>query len=478
METAVKNCPVEEKKKQEQLFDDADDKKNVINSLVNGSSSQLSMMLSIPEKVAEQEVGPEWIEPIKVACRNTEKYECGHSIGGVYCNRLLTQSYVEKILDLKRLKNLHSLTLSSCTLNEILQAISEKTTLTYLDLTNFRVMKNCSFNIGDVFNELVHLEHISITINKLTLNVPNCILNTCKKIRYLELPLCHNRKQPHISIKNWENLKNLEHLDIRWKITDDIAIQLVKYCKKLKYLNITGMSVDNIAFQELTKLENLECFKLGCISGFDDETMIEISNNCKKLKIFKIHLPFSLVDPIQPPSSPSSVINCLSKLQYLEQLILLGIDTNQFDEGSIIAIVNTCKTLTKLDISWSWNITETTLIALTNFESLKELKVTGIDNVTDNVISKLKGLKCFDCSNCKNITDAGVIQLINNCPDLENLNLRRTHITSDTIIGASEATKNRINNIILTIDVEWILRESFKSLNKSIWLALAINKSS
>ncbi|XP_044019431.1 SCF E3 ubiquitin ligase complex F-box protein GRR1-like [Aphidius gifuensis] len=378
--------------------------------------------------------------------------------------------------DLKRFKNLQKLTLIGCNLNKILQAISEKTTLNYLDLAYFRLTKKCTFNIEHVFNQLVNLEHVSITIDKSNLNVPSSILNTCKNIRHLYLPTLNIELRPEISIENrenWENLKNLEHLTISWKITDEIAIKLVKYCKKLKHLDISKMNTDVIesALQKLTKLENLECLKVGPIHNFSGETIAAISNNCKKLKNLKMNGRYSMIWALEQPR-PSSVLNYLLKLQYLEQLSLPWTTINELDEKSIIAIVDTCKNLMKLNLNFCRNITETTLIALTNSESLKKLKVAYIDNVTDNFISKLKGLKYLDFRGCKNITDAGVIQLINNCPDLEYLNIYNTHVTTDTIIGASEATKNRSNNIILYLCVEKILKKSFKSLNKSIWLAL------
>ncbi|XP_044004576.1 F-box/LRR-repeat protein 2-like [Aphidius gifuensis] len=125
-----------------------------------------------------------------------------------------------------------------------------------------------------------------------------------------------------------------------------------------------------------------------------------------------------------------------------------------FQDSSLIAIANSCKNLQKLDIGLCFYITEEALMSLTSLEILEELNVSNIDGVTDDFISKFKGLKKLWCEYCKNITDAGIIECIKNCPNLDTLCLFGCNITISTLTGADEITKNRINNIALCLYFE------------------------
>ncbi|XP_044020345.1 F-box/LRR-repeat protein 2-like [Aphidius gifuensis] len=154
-----------------------------------------------------------------------------------------------------------------------------------------------------------------------------------------------------------------------------------------------------------------------CIS---EEAIIAISNNCKKLKRLELADCTILSTSIdgEPLSSPS-VLNELSKLQYLEHLNLR--DTENIDDNTIIAIANNCKNLKSLDIQGISDTSETALVALTKLKNLESLTV-GFRDISDSYIIRLKGLKVFDCDGCEKLTDVGIIQFIKNNPDLEKIN--------------------------------------------------------
>ncbi|XP_044020226.1 F-box/LRR-repeat protein 2-like [Aphidius gifuensis] len=176
-------------------------------------------------------------------------------------------------------------------------------------------------------------------------------------------------------------------------------------------------------------------------NSLSEETIIAISNNCKKLKRLEIY-ECSIKPAIdgEPLSSPS-VLKELSKLKYLEHLNLR--DTENIDDNTIIAIANNCKNLKSLDIyGTSDNVTETALVALTNLKNFEKLNV-GFSHISDSFIIKLKGLKELYCDECMELTDAGIIQVIKNNPDLEILDVCSIdNITLDLVIGADQATKN------------------------------------
>lgn len=383
--------------------------------------------------------------------------------------------------NLKKFKNLHSLTLKYCNLDNIFQQISDKKTLVYLDL-KFSYLERESW----VFNQLINLEHISISYDRyiedskyITPQVFSSILNTCKKLKYLNFNnrTCYNQK---ISIKNWKNLRNLEHLNAPCLITDESVMNIVKYCQNLKYLKIhqCNCKISELSFIKLTELKNLEHLKLNRIYKVSDKSIIAISKNCKKLK--RLELPYCVIvksidnEPITYPL----VLDELSKLQYLEHLNLSHIGDvytkNKIQDSTIICIANNCKNLKHLNIESCKSITETALIALTSLKNLQELNVTCVDNVTDNFIIKLKGLKKFNCAVCDKLSTAGFRQFIKNCPELEELHLQSdTKTEIDTIIAADYETKERKNGIILGIYVvERNVINYFKKRIESQWLII------
>ncbi|XP_044001718.1 uncharacterized protein LOC122847889 [Aphidius gifuensis] len=256
--------------------------------------------------------------------------------------------------NIRKFKQLQHLSLSGWLLDDIIQGISETTTLLELSLLNSFVSGNCLYNPVDIFNQFVNLKYIDID-NPWGINTPNVlnnILNSSKSIRYCNIMLLPDWDAPDISIKDWDNLQNLEHLD-----------------------------------------------------------------------------------------------------------------------SSLLAIAYSCENLQKLDISSCFYITEAALMSLTTLEKLEEISVGNIDGVTDNFISELKGLKKLFCEYCKNITDAGIIECIKNCPNLDTLNLYHSNITINTLTGADEITKNRTNNIALCIFFE-DFAEALTFQTESYWLNL------
>ncbi|XP_044002176.1 F-box/LRR-repeat protein 4-like [Aphidius gifuensis] len=363
------------------------------------------------------------------------------------------------LFNIRKFKKLQYLSLKGCLLDDIIQGISETTTLVELSLIDCFVSENCLYNPVEIFNQFVNLEYININ-NRWGIKTPNIlnnILNSSKSIIHCNIMLLPNWNAPDISIKNWDNLLNLEHLGTRWRINDNTAIKLVKYCKNLESLDIGSKVITETALQKLTELKNLDYLYYCFAGGVRNESMntIVTISNWKKLE--HLHLLNEkhddvIDDNIIGPVPPAVVFDELSKLQYLESLRLLNI--HNFPDSSIIAIANSCKNLQKLEMIACVNITEAALMSIISLEKLEELSVSNMDGVTDNFISKLKGLKKLECRYCKNITDAGIIEFIKNCPNLHTLCLFGCNITIETFTGADEITKNRINNIALCITYE------------------------
>ncbi|XP_044002117.1 uncharacterized protein LOC122848242 [Aphidius gifuensis] len=377
------------------------------------------------------------------------------------------------LFNIRKFKKLQYLSLRGCLLDDIIQGISETTTLVELSLIDCFVSKNCVYDPVDIFNQFVNLKYIDIN-NKWGIKTPNVlnnILNSSKNIIHCNIMLRADSDAPNISIKNWDNLLNLEHFGTRWRINDNIATKMVKYCKNLDSLDIWSEGIIETALQKLTELKNLDylyyCFAEGVRNEFINTTIGTISNWKKLEHLVLINNDNDNADNIIGPVPPAVNFDELSKLQYLKYLNLL--DMHNFPDSSIIAIANSCKNLQKLEMDSCVNITEAALMSLTSLEKLEVMIVSNMDGVTDNFISKLKGLNKLGFEYCKNITDIGIIECIKNCPNLDTLCLYGCNLTIETLTSADEITKNRINNIALCISYEKFAEASTLKI-ESNWL--------
>ncbi|XP_044011845.1 F-box/LRR-repeat protein 2-like [Aphidius gifuensis] len=280
------------------------------------------------------------------------------------------------LLALNKFKNLQKLTLRGFCADElILQEIAEATTLVHLNIELHD--EHIDFPL---FDKLVHLEYIHIEIEKgdedkkASAKVVNTIFCKCKNLKHLDIPY-YFYDLAEIPLAEWEKFNNLEYLTLTcYEILPDLADTIVKYCKNVKHLFVNPIChfIQTNVVKKFTKLENLESFIINHqYFEFTEESIIAISNNCKKLKHLELadcHIVPSIDgDELSSPS----VLNELSKLQYLEHLNLSGADNT--DDDTIIAIANNCRNLKSLDIHGCNMITETALVALTKLKNLEIL---------------------------------------------------------------------------------------------------------
>ncbi|XP_044001844.1 dynein regulatory complex subunit 6-like isoform X2 [Aphidius gifuensis] len=349
-----------------------------------------------------------------------------------FMNRIFPCGDSPSLFSLRKFTNLRSLTIRSYNITEIIREISKKTTLVYLDL------QKCTTNQANfTFNQLINLEHLNVRDVSFTWSNPNLlsgIFNTCKNLKHLDAPDFHV-DLAKIKMENWVNLRNLVYLNIRWQASDAIIKKIIKYCNNLEFINTDTLNSESII--KLTQLENLNYLKFEKTNNINNEVMVAILNNCKKLKHLVIHGD----DRVE-----ASIFDDLLKLKYIESLNLA------------------CN----LNIGPS-SITSTAYVALTSLKNLKKLNLEWNSNVEDNFIVKLRGIKSLNCSGCRKLTDAGVIQFIKNNPDLEFLDISYIpKVTIDTIIAAEVAVKNRTNDTFLAIKTrDPVLKEA---CIKSQWL--------
>lgn len=278
--------------------------------------------------------------------------------------------------------------------------IISKTTLTHLDL------KNCVLPEEQSIEKLVNLKHLNLSrTNK---NSIARILKKCVKLEHLDVSCCDNIYDN--DLKELGNLKNLEYLDVSKlpTIKGDFMIHVAIYCLKLKHLDLSGsesVTKDNLG--ELFKLKNLEYLKFEVDDdNIDEFVIINIANNCRKLKCF-------------------GIFN---------------------DKNNSICKKITRRAFTHLQL---------------HLENLDEFYVTNMREAHDDLFKNMKLLKILNCAYCKNLNHKGISNVIKQCPKLERLNVIGTNIEKNTLIRAVELTKNRTNNIVLNLFVDSRLKEKF-----------------
>ncbi|XP_044005677.1 F-box/LRR-repeat protein 2-like [Aphidius gifuensis] len=255
--------------------------------------------------------------------------------------------------------------------------------------------------------------------------------NVCHKWKEACQPPWYDIKKYKCGVSISGNYKNRL---LTQSFVKKVLLRCGAYLKELALSKVCNSSIFPIVGERCKNLTRLEFVFDETSRELTKEAIIAISNNCKKLE--HLEIPYCKIT-----SCPFS-LDHLSKLQYLEYLDLSCI--KKLQDSTIIFIADECKHLKYLNIEGPNNITENAFDVLMKLENLKELTIDCNKTITNNFVEKLKGLRVLNCRGCINLTDAGIIQVIKNCPDLERLTLSFIdNITLDTIIAADLATKNR-----------------------------------
>ena len=115
---------------------------------------------------------------------------------------------------------------------------------------------------------------------------------------------------------------------------------------------------------------------------------------------------------------------------------------NKVSDISIAAIAIQCPNLTEIDVVGSTNVTDDSIVMLT--EQCDKIRSIGLCNtsITDravhNISIKYPNLTFIDISACFNVTDDAVFDIANHCPNLTTINLCSCfNISDDSVIALS-----------------------------------------
>lgn len=143
-------------------------------------------------------------------------------------------------------------------------------------------------------------------------------------------------------------------------------------------------------------------------------------------------------------------VNVILYLNNLECLNLNGIEIT--DNNFLIYLAKNCKKLTEFKFYYGLDVSDIRIMPLTKMDNLKTLGITTIcenKNITSISLSEFKNIKQFECIRNNNLSDFAIIKIIKNSPNLDFLNVRCTSVTSKIIREAVALVRSRRGDTVL-----------------------------
>ncbi|KAF7991573.1 hypothetical protein HCN44_008944 [Aphidius gifuensis] len=250
--------------------------------------------------------------------------------------------------------------------------------------------------------------------------------------------------------------------------------------KKLKYIKIDGCycrkSELNSPKAYMTIMQNLpdDIEEIHFIShvpirvSSNEAPMFEKFNKLRKLTIIQWQIDYAIVKIISQKSTiidldlnqcflTNEGLQWIGNMNNLENLNIQHI-TNPYgstsNEDPLMNILYGCKNLKLLNIAGLISSTN----AYDKINRLKKLEILRMNNVVgdvhDGIFNNIYKLKILECASVNGINDEIIMKLLENCQELQELNISTTAITYKTIDYAFRIVEKRTNNIKLTITAQ------------------------
>ncbi|XP_015117878.1 uncharacterized protein LOC107041708 isoform X2 [Diachasma alloeum] len=201
------------------------------------------------------------------------------------------------------------------------------------------------------------------------------------------------------------------------------------------------------AFQRFTKLEVI------CLSTFNiSSEMMDALNQMHHVK--SLFLPYCNLNQRLPS---------MSLLANLEHLNFSSV--KEINDSFLIVLSDIGQNLKSLALT-QCNVTDEGIGHLRKLRQLEELDIGDNWKITGALLGTLKGLRKLNCQS-SSVFDEGLIELIKNAPNLENLELMFTNITELLLMEANEITKRRTNKLPLKMEVDVHVTDDWNECNDS-----------
>lgn len=292
--------------------------------------------------------------------------------------------------------------------------------------------------------KLSKLKELSLNSCRLSNLCLETILNALKDLQKLEMSW-RSKKVVGISLlAPIPEISNLQELVLKETNVDDQSFNVIlQSCKKLRTLEIdetyskTLTSVSLAAIGELTYLENLYMSN----NNIDDQNLLKITQSCKNLQKFSL---------IKCKNLSGLHLSTIANFQKLHSLVFDDISLN---DQILQSILQSCKSLTSLTIINCKKLTGIGIskIAEKPFSQLSELKINSID-IDDKTFleimrshSKIQILGLTSCDQLTNISLVAITKLKN----LHNLSLTKIHIDDHNLSKILQSCE-KLESIALT----------------------------
>ncbi|XP_044019667.1 uncharacterized protein LOC122860076 [Aphidius gifuensis] len=267
---------------------------------------------------------------------------------------------------------------------------------------------------------------------------------------------CENSTLPMTLVESLEQVggtlkylflrNNLKQNDI--SLPDSLAWIFPKLVA-LEELGIFGFGLSQPLLQSIGKIENLVNLRLGpypenTYPVFDKNITMYPIGNLKTLKILRIGWNCGVTDEF--------LINLCNNAKQLQRLSIIG--TNITDKG-IIAF-RKLRQLEYLDFC---------LIDIYSADVIEKKN----EFITDKSIRSLcnQKLRKLDFSNCLEITNRSVIELVKKAPSLKHLYIKNTKVTFEVVEEISDSMRHRKRPIFVFVSFK-NRNGAFESLAKSV----------
>ncbi|XP_044012386.1 uncharacterized protein LOC122855236 [Aphidius gifuensis] len=214
----------------------------------------------------------------------------------------------------------------------------------------------------------------------------------------------------------------------------------------LRFKEVESNNFDNV-FSNMNHLEELSIYWLWVNSTLPMTLIKSLEHVRETLKTLVILCqPYRVSSVLSPETE--ALMTVISNMKNLE-FATIKLDYGFTDE-LFINLTNNSKDLEFLKLCGS-NITDKGLIAVNNLHQLKTFDLglgeTNSENkfITDQSIQCLfnKEMSSLDISNCTQVTNSSIIELVKNSPSLETLHIENTKATIELVEEISKLTKDR-----------------------------------
>eukprot|EP01117_Protostelium_nocturnum_P020047 TRINITY_DN8855_c0_g1_i2.p1 TRINITY_DN8855_c0_g1~~TRINITY_DN8855_c0_g1_i2.p1 ORF type:complete len:848 (+),score=159.19 TRINITY_DN8855_c0_g1_i2:317-2860(+) len=345
-----------------------------------------------------------------------------------------------------RCKTLKSLSLSGCVKlgDETIYEIADFCpNLEYLDISR---CKDVTVSIGKLAEKCTKMKGFCLSG---CLAIPEqailTIINKCPDLESLELGLMYKATNEVISslTKGCLNLKklNLQRCD---QISDE-SLYSLSHLSEMDTLNLQESRVTDKTLKELMqmlpriqKLNISNCKNLNC----DPLDIISRYYNSLESLSFQWGSKFSLTSL---PSLTKRGKCCLKKVDFRECKSI----TDEF----ICALASFCPKLEELWLDSCSKLSDQSVNKISQFCSIKVLRLTGIFRITDASIMHLAihnpSLQILFLGKCYRITDASIIKVAKHCKNIRHLQLNGCKSITDASIMHLSQHSFSLNKLVL-----------------------------